>query len=310
VIRALIVSFLLVATVACGEKPSTSEKRREVEPPAPAAQAQPAASSNEMPVPPHASASEASAAAASQMPPVGNSVSGKVLETMDSGGYTYMKLDTGSGEVWAAVNQTKVKKGQTVTVANAMMMQNFESKTLKRKFDQILFGTLAGAAEGGPSKGASQPAGAAASKEEPALPPGHPNPQDGSMQKMAAAQHAMAGSGADAQEVGKIDVPKAAGPDARTVAEVHAQRTALKDKTVEVRGKVVKFLPQIMGKNWLHVRDGSGSADKKNNDLTVTTKDAASVGDVVLVKGVVHLDRDLGAGYQYPVIVEDAKVTK
>ena len=305
-IRALIISFLLAATVACGEKPSTSDKRREAEPPAPASQGQPAAASNEMASPPHAAAPEASAAAASQSAPVGNSVSGRILETMDSGGYTYMKLDTGSGEVWAAVNQAKVQKGQTVTVANAMVMQGFESKTLKRKFDQILFGTLAGGAESaGAVKG---PEAAVARQGE--LPPGHPKPDDGSMQNMVAQQHAVAGSGADAVDVGKISVPKASGADGKTIAELYAQKAELKDKNVEVRGKVVKYLPQIMGKNWIHVRDGSGSADRKNNDLTVTTKDTAAVGDVVLVRGVVHLDRDLGAGYQYPVLIEDAKVTK
>jgi hypothetical protein len=130
------------------------------------------------------------------------------------------------------------------------------------------------------------------------------------MQKMVAARHAAAGMGAGAQEVGKIEVAKSGGADGHTVAEVFAKRAALKDKPVEVRGKVVKFLPQIMGKNWIHLRDGSGSPEKKNNDLTVTTKDSANVGDVVVVRGTVKLDRDLGAGYQYPVLIEEAKVSK
>src|SRR5262249_48207361 len=196
---------------------STSDKRREAEPPPPAAQGQPASASNDMPVPPHASASEASAAAAAQAPPVGNAVTGKILETMDSGGYTYMRLETGSGEVWAAVKQAKVKKGQTVTVANAMVMQGFESKTLKRKFDQILFGTLAG---GGEAAGAAEAAPEAAAKKGELL-PGHPKPDDGSMQNIVARQHAVAGSGADAADVGKISVPKASGADRKTLPQVH-----------------------------------------------------------------------------------------
>jgi hypothetical protein len=79
---------------------------------------------------------------------------------------------------------------------------------------------------------------------------------------------------------------------------------------VAVRGKVVKYNPGIMGKNWIHLRDGSGSNEKKDNDLTVTTSDSAAVGGVVLVKGRVHLDRDFGSGYVYSVIIEDAKVSK
>jgi hypothetical protein len=75
-----------------------------------------------------------------------------------------------------------------------------------------------------------------------------------------------------------------------------------------VRGKVVKYNAEIMGKNWLHIQDGSGSADKSNNDLTVTTTTPAKVGDTVLVTGSVTTNKDFGAGYKYTVILDDAKV--
>jgi hypothetical protein len=73
-----------------------------------------------------------------------------------------------------------------------------------------------------------------------------------------------------------------------------------------VRARVVKFNAQILGKNWLHVRDGSGA--EGTNDLTVTTAATAKVGDLVLVTGTLATDRDFGSGYKYPLIVEDAKV--
>ena len=79
---------------------------------------------------------------------------------------------------------------------------------------------------------------------------------------------------------------------------------------MSVRGKVVKYNPDIMGRNWIHLRDGSGSRDKKDDDITVTTTETAAVGEVVVVRGTVHLDRDFGAGYAYPVILEDAQITK
>jgi hypothetical protein len=223
--------------------------------------------------------------------PVPAEVTGTVVDTMESGGYTYLKLKTASGEVWAAVNKADVKKGSTATVGNAMLMENFESKTLNRKFDRIYFGTLAGA-------------GSAAAG---ALPPGHPavgGPAAGDV----AAQHAAAAQGP--ADVGPIKVSKASGANGRTVAEIYAQKTTLKDKPVVLHGKVVKFLPEIMGKNWIHVRDGSGTAVGKNDDMTVTTKDTVAVGDVVTVTGVVKLDKDFGAGYAYPVMIEDAKITK
>ena len=91
------------------------------------------------------------------------------------------------------------------------------------------------------------------------------------------------------------------------MAEIIAGRKDLAGEQVMVRGKVVKFLPQIMGKNWLHLQDGSGS--EGTNDLTVTTMTTVKVGDLVLVSGVVSIDRDFGYGYEYEVLLENAKVT-
>ena len=110
--------------------------------------------------------------------------------------------------------------------------------------------------------------------------------------------------------VGDVKVAKATGPDARTVAEVVTRKAELKDKTVVVRGKVVKFTGEVLGKNWIHLRDGTGSAADGTDDILVTTKNEAKIGDVVLVKGVVHLDKDFGAGYSYKVLIEDATLQK
>ena len=88
----------------------------------------------------------------------GNSTTGKVVELMSSGGYTYLKIETDQGEKWAAVRQARVSKGQKVTVVNSMVMRNFKSKTLNRTFDASLFGQLASQAGGG-SHGGKQPGG-------------------------------------------------------------------------------------------------------------------------------------------------------
>jgi len=94
----------------------------------------------------------------------------------------------------------------------------------------------------------------------------------------------------------------------KTVAEVFAEKDQLAGQPVIVRGKVVKSNPDIMGKNWLHVRDGSGA--EGTNDLTITTSGTVpNVGDTVVIKGPVALNKDFGMGYTYDVIVEDAEVT-
>lgn len=219
--------------------------------------------------------------------PQGTTIKGKVLERLDAPPYSYLKIAVGKEEMWAAVPKTDLSKGKDVAVVNAMPMNGFESKTLNRKFDVVFFGTLEGAAP--------------VADQKPAVPSMDPSP--GNM----AAQHANVGKGP--VDVGNVKVDKASGADARTVAEIYAQKGQLKDKPVTIRGKVVKYNAGIMGKNWLHLRDGSGQADK-DNDLTVTSQDVAKVGDVVVVKGSVRVDKDFGAGYAYPVIVEDAKITK
>ena len=76
--------------------------------------------------------------------PQPGSLKGEVLEVQDVDAYTYLRLKTKDGETWAAVNKAPISKGAEVTIENATVMTNFESKTLKKTFDRIVFGTLAG----------------------------------------------------------------------------------------------------------------------------------------------------------------------
>jgi len=104
-----------------------------------------------------------------------------------------------------------------------------------------------------------------------------------------------------------IDFSKIAKPKGgKTVQEVYKEKASLNGKPVTLRAKVVKYNGEILGKNWLHLRDGTGS--EAANDLTVTTQAKAKVGDTVLVEGIVRLDKDFGSGYRYDLIIEDAKV--
>ena len=105
-----------------------------------------------------------------------------------------------------------------------------------------------------------------------------------------------------------VKVEKAKGADACTVSEAYENAGKLDKKTVVVRGKVVKVSKGIMGKNWVHLRDGSGDAGKGTNNLVATTQDVPNVGAVVTAKGTLHKDKDFGAGYKYRVIVEEATV--
>lgn len=209
-------------------------------------------------------------------------LTGTVVETMDSGGYTYLLLKTPAGaQKWAAVTKAKVKKGATATVTGAMEMKDFESPSLKRKFAAIAFGTLADTAPAGH--------GGAAKGDPMAGMPAH---------------------GSRAEVKGPIKVAKPAGPDARTIGEVYAQKKELKGKEVVVAGKVVKYNAGILDRNWAHLRDGSGSAKDGSDDITVLLKDETELGKTITVRGKVTLDKDLGGMYKFPVALEDAVLVK
>ena len=107
-----------------------------------------------------------------------------------------------------------------------------------------------------------------------------------------------------------IHVTKAVGDNAKTVAEITTKATELKGKPILVRGQVVKYTPDVMGKNWIHLQDGSGTAADKSNDILVTTADQAKIGDVLTIKGVVRTDKDFGAGYAYKVLIEEATLQR
>ena len=105
-------------------------------------------------------------------------------------------------------------------------------------------------------------------------------------------------------------LPKPRGQTLAPSAEIVQEGGRIKDKPVVVRGKVVKYNAGIMGKNWIHLRDGSGSAKDDSNDILVTTVNDAKLGDILTVKGVVHNDKDFGAGYAYKVLIEEATLEK
>jgi hypothetical protein len=93
-----------------------------------------------------------------------------------------------------------------------------------------------------------------------------------------------------------------------TIEGLYASKEKLNGQRIQVKGKVVKVNTGIMGRNFFHIQDGSGKAGA--NDLTVTTQQDVHVGDDVLVTGLVTLNRDFGAGYSYPLILEEATVEK
>jgi len=227
-------------------------------------------------------------------------VTGTVLETMDASGYTYINVATDSGERWIAVNQSAIEVGEEITFMDGMVMQNFFSKSLDRTFPQITFSPgLAGKAAIPPGMPAAETG--AESFSQALSTEGAPGaPASGDM---------MTGSKKAVVEFAEIKVDKAPGENSYTVAEIFSKATELNGQTIVVRGKVMKVSPRIMGRNWIHIQDGTGSPEESTHDLVITTAvEAGPDWDIITMEGVLAANKDFGSGYSYSVIIEDATV--
>ena len=199
---------------------------------------------------------------------VADTLQGEVLESKDVESYTYLRLRTAQGDVWAAVSRAPVKNGSKVTVFGPAEMHDFYSKGLDRKFDVIYFGVLGVEAK----EGAASPHAATGGANQPVTAP----------------------------------VAKATGADAKTVAEIVGGREGLRDKKVTVRARVDRVSANVMGKNWVHLRDGSGTPADGNYDVVATSQELPKVGSVVVARGTVRTDVDVGGGHAFRVVVENA----
>lgn len=191
-----------------------------------------------------------------------------VLEKTDASDYTYLLVKEEDTKYWIAVRKMEVAPDDVIYFSKKMVMTNFTSTTLKKTFNEILFVEDASKNQVGEESGKM------------------PNPHT---QVETPAQQ-------------NIKVTKAEG--GYTIHEIFGQKDQLANKTVKVRGVVVKVNSDILGKNWVHIQDGTGTGS--TFDLTLTTKEVPQVGKTVLAEGKIGLDVDFGAGYKYAVIMQDA----
>lgn len=190
-----------------------------------------------------------------------------VKEAVNAQNYTYIMVEENDKEYWIAVPQMEVKEGDVLYYSRSMEMKNFNSKALNRTFESVLF----------VDDISKTPA---------------PKPEVVEHPKVNSTQ--------------KQNVTVQPLKDGQTIEQVYNTKESLAGKTVRVRGMVTKYNPDIMGMNWIHIQDGTGT---QNFDLSVTSKDKAELGKLIIVEGVVSLNKDFGSGYSYDLIVENAKVT-
>ncbi|WP_456473768.1 hypothetical protein [Candidatus Pyrohabitans sp.] len=199
-------------------------------------------------------------------------VRGKVLESVNTSVYTYIKLSDGTGEVWVALPKLSIETGKEVTVPSAYVQIDFYSTTLNTTLDVILLAERLGDVEpmaGGTFHG---------TLSRPPL---------------------------EVINVTKLE-------DGYTVEEIYKNKEKLRDSVVRLRGVVVRVSPNIMDRTWIHVQDGTGDESEGTHDIAVTYAGREEIlpGDTVIVEGRLSVDKDIGAGYVFKAIIEDAKIEK
>ena len=202
--------------------------------------------------------------------PTSNTKVFEVTEVIQASSYSYLKVKENFAERWVAVSKREINVGDVYYYDNALLMNNFNSKDLDRTFETIYFVNKISKA------------------------PLTQNPVGGAMP---------AHSGkVETKENSTVTLEKVEGEI--TVAQVFAKRSEFSSKEFEIRGIVVKVNKQVMGKNWIHIQDGTNS--EGSFDLTLTTQDLAEIGDEVTLKGKLTLEKNFGSGYFYEIIMEDA----
>ena len=194
-----------------------------------------------------------------------------VKEVLNANAYTYLLVTEGEKEFWIAVPKSDVKVGKTYTYEGGMEMKKFESKDLKRTFDSVFF-----------VEGLIDPEASVVT--ETTIDPKNIIPDTGLSKGVTLAKGAI------------------------SLHDLFSGRDKLEGKTVILTGKVIKFMPEIMNKNWIHLQDGTSY--NGFNDITITTLEKVKVDAIVTLKGKVVLNKDLGSGYKYDILIEDAVLVK
>ena len=199
-----------------------------------------------------------------------------VNEVVPSSGYLYLNVQENDQKYWMAVSKSDIKVGDKLYYKQSMEMVNFKSKDLDRVFEKILFVDYI----------SKEPIKARPRTKEPHT---HGTAKAGPSEKTKKLL--------DSIKIGTVE-------GTVSIENIYKNVDQYVNKDVAVRGQIVKINSDIMNRNWVHLMDGTHGNDRY--DLTFTTQETLEVGDTVILKGTLAKDKEFGAGYVYPVIIESA----
>lgn len=194
-----------------------------------------------------------------------------VEEILPTSKYVYLYVKEGNDKFWIATIKKDVQVGKAYFYKGGLLKTNFESKEHNRVFDKIyLVSNIVESDHGGSM---SNPVSSA--------------PNNSNEVRIASSEIV--------EVKGSIKI-----------AELVNNAGIYEGKVVQISGKCVKLNPNIMGRNWIHLQDGS----KDDFDLVITSEIPIPEGTQITMEGKVVLNKDFGAGYRYDIILEEGKIVK
>jgi len=197
-------------------------------------------------------------------------ISSEILQTSS---YTYIKGKVNNSEIWLAVRKKDITAGEIFYYDSnkSLEMHNFKSRELDRVFTKIFF----------------------LDKIMNSLTENNTVKKNINMGKTAFLKKNI-----------KIESSK----EYISISELFKNSKTYKDKIVKLKAQVTKFTPNIMNRNWIHIQDGTEYNNKY--DITITSDQSAKINDIIILEGVLRINKDFGAGYKYECIIENAKINK
>ena len=211
--------------------------------------------------------SDESSSTGSQTAPVSSDVhTVKVLEVLPTSKYVYLNVVENGEEFWIATTKKEVEVGESYFYKNGILKTNFESKEHNRVFDKVyLVANIVPANHGNQSSTLNQKTNTKTEIQSPI----------------------------------QVDIEGSI-----KISELVNNKSKYNGKEVQVSGKCTKLNPNIMGRNWIHLKDGS----MDEYDLVITSEHVIPEGHIVTMKGTLILDKDFGAGYKYDLIIENGEI--
>jgi len=201
----------------------------------------------------------------------------KVNEVLKTSKYLYINVTENKEEFWIATRLMDITVGETYYYKGGLLKTNYENKELQRVFKKIylISSNLVSSNHSTNSNNISK--------------------SNFTPQKQTSSPAAVSVK----TTYKKIEVKGSI-----KIAELVNNYKKYEGKTIQVSGTCVKINPNIMNRNWIHLKDGS----KDDFDLVITSDSFVDEGSIITIKATVSINKDFGAGYKYDLILENGTI--